>query len=176
MTDPSQVTRRQTVHRNPWFEVEHTELGPQDWFEVTRSDSAMAIAVTEGGAVVMVRGPRHTTGAASFVELPSGNMEPSEKAAATARRELLEETGYAVGELEPLGWIFECPGITASKCYVFTARVTGWSTAELDPGEHWTSELMHDDELREALATGAIRDAATIAALALYWNAAGRRD
>jgi ADP-ribose pyrophosphatase len=164
------------VHRNPWFEVEHTELGPQDWFEVTRSDSAMAIAVTENGAVVMVRGPRHSTGAASFVELPSGSIEPSEKAATAARRELLEETGYSVGELEPLGWVFECPGITGSRCFVFTGTVTGWSTAELEPGEHWTSELMGDEELRQALSTGAIRDAGTLAALTLYCNAVGRRD
>lgn len=174
MTDPSKVTRRQTVHRNPWFEVEHTEVGPQDWFEVMRGDSAMVVAVTDDASIVVVRGPRHTTGAAVFVELPSGALNPSEKAEAAARRELLEETGYAVAELKPLGWFFECPGITASKCFVFTGSVTGWSTATLEQGEHWTSGLVTAHEMREAVASGAVRDGGTLAALALYWNEAAR--
>ena len=175
MTDQSKQARRQTVHRNPWFEVEHTEVGPQDWFEVTRADSAMVIAVTDDGSLVIVRGPRHTTGVGEFIELPSGALEPSEKAEAAARRELLEETGYSVGELKSLGWFFECPGITASKCFVFAGPVTGWSTATLEPAEHWTSGLASPDELRAAMASGAIRDGGTLAALGLFWNEAARR-
>lgn len=174
VTDDSRVTRRQTVHRNPWFEVEHTEAGPQDWFEVTRADSAMVVALTDDGSVVVVRGPRHTTGAEAFVELPSGALDPSERAEDAARRELLEETGYSVGEVRSLGWFFECPGITASKCFVFTGVVTGWSTAALEPGEHWTSGLVSDSELRAAVTSGAVHDGGTLAALALYWNEAAR--
>jgi ADP-ribose pyrophosphatase len=174
VTDAAKVTRRQTVHRNPWFEVEHTEAGPRDWFEVTRADSALVIAVTDDGSIVIARGPRHTTGSEAFVELPSGALEPSERAEAAARRELLEETGYSVGELRPLGWYFECPGITASKCFVFTGVVSGWSTSALEPGEHWTSGLASQKELREAVASGAVRDAGTLAALALFWNETAR--
>lgn len=174
MTDASKVTRRQTVHRNPWFEVEHTEAGPQDWFEVTRADSVMVIAVTDDESFVVVRGPRHTTGAEPFVELPSGALNPSERAEQAARRELLEETGYSVGDLSSLGWFFECPGITASKCFVFTGAVIGWSTSALEPGEHWTSGLASASEVRAAMASGAIRDGGTLAALALYWNEAAR--
>jgi ADP-ribose pyrophosphatase len=174
VTDEFLVTRRQTVHRNPWFEVEHTEVGPQDWFEVTRGDSALVIAITDDSSVVVARGPRRTTGTQAYVELPSGALDASEKAEAAARRHLLEKTGYSVGVLTALGWFFECPGITASKCFVFTGAVSGWSTADLEPAEHWTSGLMGVDELRSALFSGAIRDGGTLAALALFWNEAAR--
>jgi ADP-ribose pyrophosphatase len=162
------------VHRNPWFGVRHTEVDSQDWFEVTRSDSAMTIAVADGGSVVMVRGVRHTTGTESFLELPSGALDGSETPEEAARRELLEETGYSVGELTSLGWFFECPGITASKCHVFWGAVTGRAAAALEPGEEWSTEFISADELRQALSSGAIRDAGTLAALALYWRYTGR--
>jgi ADP-ribose pyrophosphatase len=174
VTDASNVIHRRAVHRNPWFQVEHTKRQGLDWFEVVRTDSAMVVAVTDDASFVVVRGPRRTTGADAFIEFPSGALDPGETAQAAARRELSEETGYSVGTLTPLGWYFECPGITGSKCHVFTGVITGSSTTTLEPGEHWTSGLLAADEVRDAVMSGAVRDGGTLAALALYWNGAAR--
>ena len=52
------------------------------------------VATTDDDRVVLVRQWRHAAGRALW-ELPAGTREPDEDPAATARRELTEETGYA---------------------------------------------------------------------------------
>ena len=51
------------------------------------------VATAEDDRVVLVRQWRHAAGRALW-ELPAGTREPGEEPAATARRELTEETGY----------------------------------------------------------------------------------
>ena len=71
-------------------------------------------------AVLMVqrsRPPMH--GLWSF---PGGRAEPGEDAEATARRELLEETGLTVGTLTRIGSFQPAPGLSALRLTVFAAR------------------------------------------------------
>jgi len=53
---------------------------------------------------------------------PGGRTEPDEDAGATARRELLEETGLTVGPLALLGSFVPAPDRSALRLTVFTAR------------------------------------------------------
>lgn len=54
------------------------------------------------GRVIIVEQYRKALGQTQC-ELPGGNMEPGESPEGTARRELLEETGFACGSLAFLG-------------------------------------------------------------------------
>src|SRR5439155_1249714 len=92
----------------PWIEVfeEHIRLPDgrlvDDFYSIRLPDFVVIAPVTEDGRLVLVRhyrhGPRRVTHS-----LPSGFIEGAESPGEAAKRELLEETGYAAGEWSALG-------------------------------------------------------------------------
>ncbi len=79
--------------------------------EVVEHIGAVTVVATDADArVVLVRQWRHATGRALW-ELPAGTREPGEDPAATARRELTEETGYGAREWRELGHGPVSPGL-----------------------------------------------------------------
>jgi len=81
---------------------------------------ASVFALTEKNEVVMIRQYRH--GVQDIVwELPGGIVEDSEEAEAGARRELLEETGYAASELVEVGRVSPNPASHTNTVYAFLA-------------------------------------------------------
>jgi nudix-type nucleoside diphosphatase (YffH/AdpP family) len=65
------------------------------------------------------RGPVRMAQAPGFPEPPAGIIEDGEDPAETARREALEETGYRLGELEPVGCYWSSPGVTTERSWLF---------------------------------------------------------
>jgi ADP-ribose pyrophosphatase len=76
--------------------------------------------VTTDGQVLLVRQFRHAAGRV-LLEIPAGTREPDEPVAETARRELIEETGYAPGNLQELLTFFPSPGYSAEQITLFRA-------------------------------------------------------
>lgn len=164
----------ETVHRNPWYSVTRrvvpaTEAGDpeQVWFRVVRPDSAMVVAVTAADEYVMIRGTRDTTGTDELYEFPCGAIDPGEGPMAAAVREAREEAGAVLVDVESLGTFVKSPAISTSSCHVFRAVATGFTAAELEPGEHWQLALVPRLEANRLVATGQIRDGETLAALAM---------
>jgi len=69
------------------------------------SDSVNVVAITEKRAVVLVNQYRYAVDRTSL-EIPAGHVEPGETPLAAAKRELLEETGFAHGNWLPLAQLF----------------------------------------------------------------------
>jgi ADP-ribose pyrophosphatase len=92
---------------------------------VNASGAAVIVAVTEEHKLLLVeqyRIPVHTR----TIELPAGIIgdEPgsaNEAGAEAARRELLEETGYATEQIEPLMTGPACSGVTSERVTLFRA-------------------------------------------------------
>jgi ADP-ribose pyrophosphatase len=80
-------------------------------------------------------------------EAPAGTMEPGEEPLVTARRELIEETGFAAKTITEKGFIFTTPGYTDEKIYLFEAR-------DLSPSHEFGKD---EDEVIEVV-DFAIRD------------------
>ena len=95
--------------------------GRESGREVVEHPGAVAIvAVTDDARVLLVRQHRHAVGRA-LLEIPAGTREPGEDPAATARRELIEETGYAAAQLTVLTEFFASPGYTTERLWLFMA-------------------------------------------------------
>jgi ADP-ribose pyrophosphatase len=74
-------------------------------------------------------------------------MEPGEDPAATAHRELVEETGFEAGSMTPKGFIYTTPGFTDEKIFLFEAR-------DLSPSQEFGKD---EDEVIEVMDV-AVRD------------------
>jgi ADP-ribose pyrophosphatase len=102
-----------------------------------------------------------------FLELPAGKIEAGEPAAETARRELLEETGYLAQRWEFLTTLHPCVGYSDERIELFLARDLRF---EGHPGEDdefiETLELPIDQALEKVFA-GEITELKTI--LGVFW-------
>jgi ADP-ribose pyrophosphatase len=102
--------------------------------------------------------------------LPAGSSDPDDvDMAATARRELTEETGYEAGSVEPLCVVEPSNGIANSVHHYFVARdcrPTGQQ--DLDFNESIRVSTTAYDDLLAAAVDGELRDARTVLGLVRY--------
>jgi ADP-ribose pyrophosphatase len=97
---------------------------------VTHVGAVGILALDERDRVLMIRQYRHPV-ARQLWEIPAGLRDVTgEELADTARRELLEETGYAAREWHTLVDSYASPGITTERIRIFLAR--GLEPAETD--------------------------------------------
>ncbi|HEX8557550.1 MAG TPA: NUDIX hydrolase [Pyrinomonadaceae bacterium] len=127
---------------------------------------AAAVPVFEDGTVVFVRQYRHPT-RKYVLEIPAGKLDPGERPAETAARELEEELGLVAGRVEQLSEFYTTPGFCAERLWVFLAT-----------GLRETARRHEEDEIIEVVrmpfaralamvAAGEIDDAKTIIGLLL---------
>ena len=103
-----------------------------------------------------------------FLELPAGKIDPGEAILDTARRELLEETGYVASSWEYLGVMHPCIGYSDERIEIFEARglkLTG--EKQLDHNEFLDVIELAPAAAKEAVWKGGITDAKSITAL--FW-------
>lgn len=105
---------RQDVRRSPRTNQVHTfyVLESPDWMNV--------IPITSDGNVVFVHQFRHGIETVTM-EIPGGLVDPGEAPAETARRELMEETGYSAEEIIPIGIVTPNPAFLDNRCYSYLA-------------------------------------------------------
>src|SRR5690606_31983768 len=91
------------VLHTAWFDVLATPSAQarDPHYVITCPDFVVVVAVDETGRLVLVRQYRRGVGAHTL-EFPSGHVEPGDTPEHTARKELLEETGYVADNLELL--------------------------------------------------------------------------
>src|SRR5262249_16025358 len=102
-----------------------------------------------------------------LLEVPSGTFNPSlENPEDAARRELLEETGYAAGELISLGRINEDPTKESHTIYPFLSiHVERVSSQNLNAGECIDGVEVPLDSIEQRAFSGEIDVAVSIATI-----------
>ena len=136
--------------------------------EVVRHPGAVTILpMVQTERVCLIRNYRLAV-ATTLIELPAGTLEPDEDPAETARRELIEETGYRAGTLELLHTFFLSPGILDERMYLFLATQLTPGEACREPGEEIENLVLPWDEAMRLVVQRRIEDAKTMAGLMFF--------
>jgi 8-oxo-dGTP pyrophosphatase MutT (NUDIX family) len=123
------------------------------------------VAIDNDGRVVLVRQWRHAAGR-SLWELPAGTREVGEVPAATARRELIEETGYRARDWREMAHGPVSPGYSSEEIWFFAASGLTAGATSPDADELLDVKLFAVTEIAELARLGEV-DLKTLAGLAL---------
>lgn len=128
--------------------------------------AAAIVPLISADEVVLIKQYRHALKRYIW-EIPAGTLDPQEDAAACARRELAEETGYSAGEWHQLGEITPVPGYSDERIHLFLASKLGPAHQELDSDEVLAIHRVPLARAVQMIAGGDIQDAKSICGLLL---------
>jgi ADP-ribose pyrophosphatase len=139
--------------------------GSEGTREYIRHPGAVAIVpVFDDGRLLLERQFRYPHGR-EFIEVPAGKLEPGEPHLETAKRELLEETGYTAEDWTRIGVIHTAIAYTDEAIELFIARKLTHVGKKLDEGEFLETLIIGFEEAIAMIRDGRITDAKTVAAL-----------
>jgi ADP-ribose pyrophosphatase len=139
--------------------------GTQAVREYIRHPGAVAVvALFEDGTLLLERQYRYPH-RREFIEIPAGKVDPGEPHLGTAKRELLEETGYAAAEWTRLGVIHTAIAYTDEAIELFLAKKLTLGERKLDAGEFLEVFRVPFEEAVGMIREGRITDAKTVTAL-----------
>lgn len=133
MSDRAEILSVRMVH-DGWSKFMVADVRLADGTQVTRQieDHGDAIAVlpydATRGVVVLVRQLRpvalYAADVRELIEAVAGLIDEGETADTAARREVMEEAGLKIGDLEPVARVWTSPGISAERTALFLAPYT----------------------------------------------------
>ena len=133
---------------------------------IAHPGAVMIIPRLPDGKLLMERQFRYPL-ARIFIEFPAGKIDPGEDPAATAARELLEETGHVAGRWSHIGTLHPLITYSTERIEIYTADALTFIGAKLDAGEFIE---IFNATLEEALAwidRGEVTDVKTMLGLLL---------
>jgi ADP-ribose pyrophosphatase len=139
--------------------------GSQGTREYIKHPGAVAVvALTEDRQLLLERQYRYPP-RREFIEVPAGKVEPGEPHLETAKRELLEETGYVAERWTRLCSFDTAIGYTNEVIELFLAQRLMLKTRKLDAGEFLETFLLPFDDAVAMVRDGRISDVKTVAAI-----------
>ena len=138
MSKTVNITNRREVFRQAFFRVEEVTL-QHEQYNGELSDTLTRVTLHRGDSVAAVlhcvdtdelilveqfRVATYDAGPGWIRELPAGTVSEGEDPDAAMKRELLEETGYDVEELEPISTVYTESGRhIGARAFVLRARL-----------------------------------------------------
>lgn len=131
--------------------------------EVIKHPGAVVIlALTDENKLLLVDQYRYPM-QKNLLEFPAGTLEADEQPLACAKREIIEETGFAAASMEYFGELYPTPGFCDEIQQLFIARGLTKAEQNLDEDEIIEVKMLSVQEFEQAVASGEILDAKTIA-------------
>lgn len=186
-----EIIERKQVYQKLFFRLEETRLR-HETFSGGMSEPIMRICMDRGdGVAALLHDPQASTvlmveqfrypaylkfqdqpDRAWLLEIPAGIMEDGEDPKATMLREITEETGYQIPDLEHISTFFLSPGGASERIHVYYGQIApeqkisagGGLTEE---GEDLRLVTVPVAEVMGKIADGSIQDAKSI--IALQW-------
>ncbi|MSQ59385.1 MAG: NUDIX hydrolase [Betaproteobacteria bacterium] len=139
---------------------------------VEHSGAVMILPLFEDFSVLLERQFRYPL-RSHMLELPAGKIEPGEDTLNTAKRELLEETGYVAGQWSFMSALYPCVGYSNEKTELFLARDLRHEGHPGEEGEFIETARVPLDEALGMVQRAEIGDPKTM--LGLLWAEKMRR-
>lgn len=162
---------RKTLLTTPRFSVEEVPYevrGKPGSKAIVRHPGAVAILpLVSANELCLIENSRVSVGK-RLLEIPAGTLEPDEEPLVTARRELLEETGYQAERWELLCSFYVSPGILDERMYLFVAADLRPGPASLEPDESITTRIVSWRDALELVRTNQIEDAKSICGILFF--------
>jgi nudix-type nucleoside diphosphatase (YffH/AdpP family) len=185
MTRKVEIDRKTTLF-DDFFRIEEARLR-YERFDGTMTDVVRRLSFERGDSVAVVlynpasqhlllvnqfKYPAYAKGPGWVTETMAGMIDEGEDPESAARREILEETGYQVHDLQHISTFYVSPGGSSERIVLYYAEVA--DTDKVGSGGGLAAENediagveLTLDEALEQIRTGEIVDAKTI--LGIYW-------
>lgn len=142
--------------------------GRRTVFNIVEHPGAVAVLpVFDDGDVLLLRQYRPSV-REELYEVPAGTLEKGETPLATAKREIVEETGHRARSWKKIAEFYTAPGFCTELMHVFEARGLSPATSPGDEDEILRPVRMSLSKAVGLVRSRKIRDAKSIAALLLH--------
>lgn len=122
------VNRSEELIKNKWICIKKDSVdlpngsSIEDFYTVTIPDAAAIVAITRDGNIILKKEYKYATGE-ELIEVPAGMFEPFDTdGLETAKRELLEETGYISDEWVYFGDTIESSSKLTNRMHIYFAN------------------------------------------------------
>ena len=160
-----------TLYKGKFLTIEHDSVlvpnGNISDREVVRHPGAAAIIAFVDNKIVFERQYRYAVDK-TLLEIPAGKRDIGEDTIITAKRELMEETGYIAGNMKYLGSIYTSVGFCDEKIDIYLAKNLTKGDTNFDIDEIIELEYYTLEEVKAMIRDGVITDAKTISAIMMY--------
>ncbi len=139
-------------------------LEMDDYYVSVRPNVVLVFPLTEDNHVIFVRQYKHAAGDI-FIELPGGVVDENEtEPTEAAKREMLEETGYTIDEVELLLEVTDNPTKDTNRMYYYLARnVKKVAAQDLDESEAIEVLKIPLHEVADMISEGKIQVSGSVA-------------
>lgn len=169
------LSRAVVLERPPWLAVHQERIRLpsgrilEDFYRVALPEFVSIAAFTPDRQLVMLSGYKHGLGQVTLL-VPGGYIDPGEDPITSARRELLEETGFQASDWRELGNFVLDSNRQCGRAHLFLARdAVQVREAAADDTEEVVVKLFPAAQIIQSLQNGdiALLPSAAVLALAL---------
>lgn len=173
------VLKSEYIYRDRWFIARADSCEMPDgrivepYYVLEFPNWCNVVVVTEDEKIVMVKQYRHAI-AKTTIELPGGVIDANETPEAAAIREVQEETGYMVKEIQLLYKTSPNPATNNNEAFFFLAKAGKHITAQnFDPFEDMDVLHFSKAEILQMIANSEIIHGVQIGAIYAAFHALG---
>ncbi len=139
----------------------------QEYFMTKKPDIVLIVATTSEGKIILVDEYQYAAGK-SLLMVPAGHRPQGEDEVTTARRELMEETGYGGGEVTKSVRLYESPVRDLHQVDVVQLEnVVPMAQPVHESTEFITVRLVDIKDVQKLLLDGDLESCSTLGALAV---------
>ena len=175
MQKKARILESKTLFRGRALDLKVERVIEPGGVETTREvvchpGSVVIVPHLSDGRLILVRQYRHAV-KESLWELVAGGMEPGETPRQSARRELLEETGFHARVIKPLVEFYPSPGILSEKMHLMEAWDLTPSKGQPDADERIETGFFTITKIVKMIKSNEIRDGKTLVGILLLYGA-----
>jgi ADP-ribose pyrophosphatase len=168
----ARVLSSRVAYRGPVFYVTTDQVlepgGVRARRDVIRHSGSIVILAVDDEKpeprILLERQYRHAAQSMMW-ELPAGRIDEGESPLSAARRELVEETGYAARDWKKVLFFYVSPGFLDETMTIYLARGLTKGKAQPEADERISARFFPMSAARKMVLSAKIRDAKTIAGI-----------